>query len=49
MTAAYEMIGSDFLQSFVGRLTGKDKVFLTNLLNQRWDWVDCLYTCYWLD
>ncbi len=37
---AYEMIGSDFLQSFLGRLTGKDKVFLTNLLNQQWDWVD---------
>jgi hypothetical protein len=37
---SYEMIGSDFLQSFVGRLTVKDKVFLTNLFNQRWDWVD---------
>jgi hypothetical protein len=37
---AYEMIGSDFLQSFVGRLTGKDRVFLTNLLHQQWDWVD---------
>jgi hypothetical protein len=36
----YQMIGSDFLQSFVGRLAGKDRVFLTNLLNHRWDWVD---------
>ncbi|MGO8878317.1 MAG: hypothetical protein ACLPVO_11930 [Desulfomonilaceae bacterium] len=36
----YEMVGSDFLQSFVGRLAGKEKVFLTNLSNQEWDWVD---------
>ncbi|MHB8204307.1 MAG: hypothetical protein ACYDHG_11480 [Desulfomonilaceae bacterium] len=36
----YQMIGSDFLQSFVGRLAGKEKVFLSNLLNQSWDWVD---------
>ncbi|MGO8879775.1 MAG: hypothetical protein ACLQMS_09710 [Desulfomonilaceae bacterium] len=36
----YEMLGSDFLQSFVGRLTGQDKVSLTNLLNQDWHWVD---------
>jgi hypothetical protein len=36
----YEMIGSDFLESYVGRLAGKEKVFLTNLLNQPWDWVD---------
>ena len=36
----YQMIGSDFLQSFVGRLVGKEKVFLSNLLNQSWDWVD---------
>ena len=36
----YEMVGSDFLESFVGRLAGKEKVFLTNLLNQPWDWVD---------
>ena len=36
----YEMVGSDFLESYVGRLAGKEKVFLTNLLNQPWDWVD---------
>ena len=36
----YEMVGSDFLESFVGRLAGKEKVFLSNLLNQSWDWVD---------
>jgi hypothetical protein len=36
----YEMVGSDFLESFVGRLAGKEKVFLSNLLNQPWDWVD---------
>ena len=36
----YEMVGSDFLESFVGRLAGKEKVFLTNFLNQSWDWVD---------
>jgi hypothetical protein len=36
----YDMVGSDFLESFVGRLAGKEKVFLTNFLNQPWDWVD---------
>jgi hypothetical protein len=36
----YEMVGSDFLQSFVGKLTAQDKIFLANLLNQSWDWVD---------
>lgn len=36
----YEMVSSDFLESFVGRLFGKEKVFLANLLNQEWDWVD---------
>ncbi len=40
----YEMVGSDFLESFVGRLAGKEKVFLTNFLNQPWDWVDS-YIC----
>ena len=34
------MVGSDFLNSFVGKMTNKDKVFLNNLLNQDWDWVD---------
>jgi hypothetical protein len=38
--SSYEMAGSDFLQSFVGRLTGKERVFLSNLLNQKWDWID---------
>ena len=37
--SSYEMVGSDFLQSFVGRLTGKERVFLSNLLNQKWDWI----------
>ena len=36
----YEMVGSDFLESFVGRLAGKEKVFLSNLLSQPWDWLD---------
>jgi hypothetical protein len=34
------MVGSDFLESFVGRMAGKEKVFLSNLLNQPWDWMD---------
>ena len=36
----YEMVGSDFLESFVGRLAGKEKVFLSNLLSRPWDWLD---------
>ena len=36
----YEMVRSDFLNSFVGKMISKDKVFLNNLLNQDWDWVD---------
>lgn len=36
----YEMVGSDFLQSFVGKLTERDKSFLYNLLNLNWAWVD---------
>jgi hypothetical protein len=36
----YQMVGSDFLQSFVGRMTGRDKSILNNLLNQDWDWVN---------
>ncbi|MGB6068024.1 MAG: hypothetical protein WBG50_24725 [Desulfomonilaceae bacterium] len=34
------MSGSDFLQSFEGRMTGAERLFLSNLLNQDWDWVD---------
>ena len=34
------MSGSDFLQSFVGRMTGSERLFLSNLLNQDWDWVN---------
>ena len=34
------MIGSDFLESFVGKMTRKDRIFLNNLFNQDWDWVD---------
>jgi hypothetical protein len=37
---SYEMVGSDFLQSFVGKLTERDKSVLYNLLKQKWDWVD---------
>ncbi len=45
----YRMVGSDFLQSFVGHLAGREKVFLTNLLNQRWDWVDdYIQVTHWL-
>ena len=36
----YVMSGSDFLQSFVGRMTGAERLFLSNLLNQDWDWVN---------
>jgi hypothetical protein len=36
----YKMVGSDFLTSFIGKMTNKDKVFLNNLLNQDWGWVD---------
>ncbi|MGO8880136.1 MAG: hypothetical protein ACLPVO_06605 [Desulfomonilaceae bacterium] len=36
----YEMVGSDFLQSFVGKLINKEKIFLSNLLNQNWNWVN---------
>ncbi len=38
--STYEMLGSDLLQSFVGRLISKEKIFLGNLLNQKWDWVE---------
>ena len=31
----HEMVGSDFLQSFVGKMVGKEKIFLNNLLNFR--------------
>jgi len=37
---AYVMSGSDFLQSCVGRMTGSERKFLINLLNQDWAWVD---------
>ena len=36
----YEMVGSDFLSSFIGKMTRKDRLFLNNLFNQDWDWVD---------
>lgn len=46
----YEMVGSDFLQSFVGKMVGKEKVFLNNLLKQDWDWVDdYIKATGWLD
>jgi hypothetical protein len=34
----YEMVGSDFLESFIGRRTGKDNLFPKDLLNQDWGW-----------
>lgn len=37
---AYVMSGSDFLQSFVGRMTGAERMFLGKLFNQDWEWVD---------
>ena len=47
--SSYEMQGSDFLPSFVGRLTGKERVFLSNLLNQKWDWIDgCIKVTKWM-
>ncbi len=36
----YVMSGSDFLQSFVGRMTGVERLYLSDLLNQDWDWVN---------
>jgi hypothetical protein len=46
----YEMVGSDFLNSFVGKLSSKDKVFLRDLLNQEWIWVDdYLEVSEWID
>lgn len=39
-SGTYVMSGSDFLQSFEGRMTGAERKFLSNLLNQDWDWVD---------
>ena len=36
----YKMVGCDFLTSFFGKMTNKDRIFLNNLLNQNWDWVD---------
>ncbi len=36
----YVMSGSDFLQSFVGRMAGAERVFLGKLFNQDWGWVD---------
>ncbi len=36
----YVMSGSDFLQSFVKRMTGSERLFLSNLLNQDWDGVN---------
>ena len=34
------MSGSDFLQSYVGRMTSAERLFLTNLLDQDWYWVN---------
>ena len=34
------MVGSDFLNFFVGKMTSKEKIFLKNLLNQDWDRVN---------
>ncbi len=34
------MVGSDFLTSFIGKMTSKDRIFLNNLLNQDWGWID---------
>jgi hypothetical protein len=31
----YEMVGPDFLNSFVRKMAGKEKVFLNNLLNNQ--------------
>jgi hypothetical protein len=36
----YVMSGSDFLQSFVGRMTEAERLFLSKLLDQDWEWVD---------
>ena len=46
----YEMVGSDFLTSFIGKMTSKDRIFLNNLLNQDWDWVnDFIKVTGWID
>jgi hypothetical protein len=36
----YVMSGSDFLQSFVGPMTEAERLFLSKLLDQDWEWVD---------
>jgi hypothetical protein len=47
---SYEMVGSDFLQSFFGKLTERDKSFLYNLLKQKWDWVtNYIEVTRWID
>jgi hypothetical protein len=36
----HQMVGSDFLSSFLGKMTNKNKIFLNDLLSQNWDWVE---------
>lgn len=36
----YVMSGSDFLQSFAGRMTRAERMFLGDLFDQDWTWVD---------
>jgi hypothetical protein len=46
----YRMVGSDFLQSFIGRMTGKDKLFLNDLLSQDWNGMnDYIQITGWID
>ena len=40
INGTYRMHDSDFLKSFIGRLTGSERKFLTELLNNDWSWVD---------
>lgn len=36
----FVMVGSDYLQSFVGKMVNGDRTFLKGLLNQDWGWVE---------
>ena len=36
----YEMVGSNLLDSFLEKMTKRDRVLLDDLMNQDWSWVD---------
>lgn len=45
----YVMIGSDYLNSFLGRLVRGDRAYLMQLLNNDWSWVEtCVHIKGWI-